>query len=201
MEGRRKMKRFILPGLAAVAIVTGAVAYAQTEGSPGHRGHMMFEMLDANKDGTVTRAEATAAAEKHFAEVDTNKDGVISQAERDAMRARMRDKMFDLMDSDKNGQLSREEFRAAHEKMRAAKGERGMQGMQGMHRGGHHGGMRGGGMMKADTTKAQAVARAQAMFDRIDANRDGNITAAERDAARQKMKDMRQSQQPEAPKN
>jgi Ca2+-binding EF-hand superfamily protein len=198
MEGRRKMKRFILPGLAAVAIVTGAVAYAQTEGSPGHRGHMMFEMLDANKDGTVTRAEATAAAEKHFAEVDTNKDGVISQAERDAMRARMRDKMFDLMDSDKNGQLSREEFRAAHEKMRAAKGERGM---QGMHRGGHHGGMRGGGMMKADTTKTQAVARAQAMFDRIDANRDGNITAAERDAARQKMKDMRQSQQPEAPKN
>jgi Ca2+-binding EF-hand superfamily protein len=201
MEGRRKMKRFILPGLAAVAIVTGAVAYAQTEGSPGHRGHMMFEMLDANKDGTVTRAEATAAAEKHFAEVDTNKDGVISQAERDAMRARMRDKMFDLMDSDKNGQLSREEFRAAHEKMRAAKGERGMQGMQGMHRGGHHGGMRSAGMMKADTTKAQAVARAQAMFDRIDANRDGNITAAERDAARQKMKDMRQSQQPEAPKN
>jgi Ca2+-binding EF-hand superfamily protein len=201
MEGRRKMKRFILPGLAAVAIVTGAVAYAQTEGGPGHRGHMMFEMLDANKDGTVTRAEATAAAEKRFAEVDTNKDGVISQAERDAMRARMRDKMFDLMDSDKNGQLSREEFRAAHEKMRAAKGERGMQGMQGMHRGGHHGGMRGGGMMKADTTKAQAVARAQAMFDRIDANRDGNITAAERDAARQKMKDMRQSQQPEAPKN
>jgi Ca2+-binding EF-hand superfamily protein len=198
MEGRRKMKRFILPGLAAVAIVTGAVAYAQTEGSPGHRGHMMFEMLDANKDGTVTRAEATAAAEKHFAEVDTNKDGVISQAERDAMRARMRDKMFDLMDSDKNGQLSREEFRAAHEKMRAAKGERGM---QGMHGGGHHGGMRGGGMMKADTTKAQAVARAQAMFDRIDANRDGNITAAERDAARQRMKDMRQSQQPEAPKN
>jgi hypothetical protein len=85
--------------------------------------------------------------------------------------------------------------------MRAAKGERGMQGMQGMHKGGHHGGMRGGGMMKADTTKAQAVARAQAMFDRIDANRDGNITAAERDAARQRMKDMRQSQQPEAPKN
>jgi Ca2+-binding EF-hand superfamily protein len=198
MEGRRKMKRFILPGLAAVVIVTGAVAYAQTEGGPDHRGHMMFEMLDANKDGTVTRAEATAAAEKHFAEVDTNKDGVISQAERDAMRARMRDRMFDLMDSDKNGQLSREEFRAAHEKMRAAKGERGMQGMHGS---GHHGGMRGGGMMKADTTKAQAVARAQAMFDRIDANRDGNITAAERDAARQKMKDMHQSQQPEAPKN
>jgi Ca2+-binding EF-hand superfamily protein len=198
MEGRRKMKRFILPGLAAVAFVTGAVAFAQAEGGPRTRGHMMFEMLDANKDGTVTRAEATAAAEKRFAEVDTNKDGVISQAERDAMRGRMRDAMFDRMDSDKNGQLSREEFRAAHEKMRAAKGERGM---QGMHRGGHHGGMRGGGMMKADTTKAQAVARAQAMFDRIDANRDGNITAAERDAARQKMKDMRQSQQPEAPKN
>lgn len=175
------MKRYILAGLAAAAVVTGAVAFAQAEHGPGPRGHMMFDLLDANKDGTVTRAEATAAAENRFAQMDTNKDGVISDAERDAMRARMQDMMFQRMDTDHNGQISREEFRAAHAKMRGAWGG---------HRG-HHGGMGSGGMMKANATKADFVARAQAMFDRIDANHDGKITAAERDAAREKMKEMR----------
>lgn len=185
------MKRYILPGLAAAAFVTGAVAYAQTERGPGPRGHMMFDLLDADKDGTVTRAEATAAVEKKFAEADTNKDGVISDAEREAMRGRMHDMMFQRMDSDKNGQISREEFRAAHEKMGAAGGG---------HRG-HHGGMGRGGMMKANATRAEVVAQAQAMFDRVDANRDGKITTAERDAAHETMKGMRGNHKHEHPKN
>lgn len=170
------MKRFILPGLAAAAVTIGAVAYAKVEG--GHAGgrHMMFEMLDANKDGTVTRAEATAAAEKHFAEVDTNKDGVITAPERDAIRARMVDAHFKRMDADNNGQISPAEFRAGHEKMGSADGHR------------SHGGMGKGSMMQGDMTKAAAVTRAQAMFDRIDADHDGKITAAERDAARSKMR-------------
>ena len=137
---------------------------------------MMFEMLDANKDGTVTRAEATAAAEKHFAEVDTNNDGVITASERDAMHARMVDEHFKRMDADNNGQISPTEFRAGHEKMRSAEGHR------------THGGMGMGSMMQGDMTKAAFVARAQAMFDRIDADHDGKITAAESDAARSKMR-------------
>lgn len=173
------MKRYIIPGLAAVAVVAGTVAYAQTDGQPGHRGHRMFEKLDANKNGAVTRAEVTAAVEKHFTEVDTNKDGTISAAELDAMHQRMHDMMFERMDTDKNGQISRDEFRAAHADMGKRWGK------------GHHGGRMGGGMMKENATRADMLTRAQAMFDRVDTNRDGTITAAERDAAHGRMKDMR----------
>ena len=51
-----------------------------------------------------------------------------------------------------------------------------------------------GMMMGADAnrdgvlTKAEAVAAAGAMFDRVDTNRDGRIDAAERQAARGAMK-------------
>ena len=50
----------------------------------------MFTMADANKDGKVTEAEATAAALARFDRVDTNKDGTISDAERQAAREKMR---------------------------------------------------------------------------------------------------------------
>jgi Ca2+-binding EF-hand superfamily protein len=48
---------------------------------PRHGGMMggrMFRMLDEDRDGKVTKAEATAAGDKLFARMDTNKDGVIS---------------------------------------------------------------------------------------------------------------------------
>jgi len=44
----------------------------------------MFAMADANKDGRVTLAEATAAATAHFDRVDTNRDGTLSPEERRA---------------------------------------------------------------------------------------------------------------------
>ena len=74
-------------------------------GGPGMGGHrmggqmgggsgMMLRMADANKDGAVTRDEATAAALKHFDQMDSNKDGQVTQAERQAamkaMGARMK---------------------------------------------------------------------------------------------------------------
>lgn len=193
------MKRFILPGLAAAAFITGVAAYAQQqEGSPpsGQGGHMLFDLLDANKDGTVTRAEAMAAAEKHFTEADTDHNGILSQSEQDAMHTRMRatmeDAMFKRMDSDGNGQISLEEFKAAHERMRAAMGNH--EDGSGMRRG-HEGGMGmmgKGRMMQGDVTKAAYLARVQLMFERVDANHDGKITAAERDAARAKMMEMHQ---------
>lgn len=45
-------------------------------------GGKAFERADANKDGKVTLAEATATALAHFDKVDANKDGVISAQER-----------------------------------------------------------------------------------------------------------------------
>ncbi|MCQ1834509.1 calcium-binding protein [Neorhizobium galegae] len=41
-------------------------------------GQGMFRMVDEDKDGKVTKAEASAASDKLFARMDTNKDGTIS---------------------------------------------------------------------------------------------------------------------------
>ncbi len=68
----------------------------------GHRmgghdmmGGMMTRMSDANKDGTVTRAEYDAAAKARFDKADANHDGKVTVEERraafKAMRPRARD--------------------------------------------------------------------------------------------------------------
>ncbi|CDN52433.1 Calcium-binding EF-hand-containing protein [Neorhizobium galegae bv. officinalis bv. officinalis str. HAMBI 1141] len=41
-------------------------------------GQGMFRMVDEDKDGKITKAEASAASDKLFARMDTNKDGTIS---------------------------------------------------------------------------------------------------------------------------
>lgn len=46
---------------------------------------------DANKDGTVTQAEFTAAALQRFDASDTNKDGQVTKEERQAHRQQMRE--------------------------------------------------------------------------------------------------------------
>lgn len=116
---------------------------------------------DADNDGVVTRAEAIAQADERFA----------------------------AMDADKNGQISTDEGRTGRRDGHHA-GRRG----QGKHR--HGGGLEkmharpdanGDGLISLDEHRAQAVAR----FDRTDANKDGRIDAAERDAARAARKAMR----------
>lgn len=166
------MKTLISATLAASILIGGAAASAEPAGGHGHGprgGGRMLEMLDGNKDGTITRAEATAALTQHFAAMDSDKNGTITQAEREAARTRMMQERFAKMDTDGNGQLSQQELMAA----RDAKRE----------------GMRGkmGRMMKGDMTRDQFLARPMAMFDRVDTNKDGQITAAERDAARDAM--------------
>ena len=56
----------------------------------GHRmvrfGARAFERMDADKDGRISLAEATAARLQRFDRVDADKDGTISQEERRAAR-------------------------------------------------------------------------------------------------------------------
>ncbi len=60
-------------------------------GGPGGMGGMGPMGADANKDGTVTQAEFTAAALQRFDRLDANKDGTVTKEERQAARAAMRE--------------------------------------------------------------------------------------------------------------
>lgn len=93
-------------------------------GGPGswrehHRAHL--DEADANQDGNITRDEFLARPLELFARLDANRDGVISAQERqqaqDVRRghSRMREGRNDRPNPDANndGQITREEFRAA----------------------------------------------------------------------------------------
>jgi hypothetical protein len=163
---------------------------------------------DADANGVLTRAEAQAGATQMFAKLDANGDGKLDQADRAARHAAMQAKRFEALDANKDGSISKAEWdqhgadRAAKRAERGQKhaeagepGQRGGHRMGGRHgpRGGHHG-MRGGMMMKADTDGDKAISQAEfqtaalARFDAADANKDGQVTAAERQAQRTERK-------------
>lgn len=191
-------KKISLLTLGAALIAVPVLA------APGGDRHMGHNMGDADGNGVVTRAEAQASATQMFAKMDANKDGKIDATDRAAQRAEMQAQRFAALDANKDGSISRAEWdqhgtdRAAKRAERAEKradageardGER--RGMRGHHgkRGGHHG--MGGRMMgRADTDGDKAISQAEfqtaalARFDAADANKDGQVTAEERQAQR-----------------
>lgn len=158
-----------------------------------------FTKMDANRDGTLNEADRAARHAMMFDKLDADKDGSVSKAEMEAMRAhhggkrgdRMarrdgkpapteaqktdrRAAMFARVDTDGNGAVSRAEFDAMHAKMGARMGGKM--------------GKRGGGKMDGAITLQAFVANALTRFDKTDANRDGTVTQAERQAARESMR-------------
>ena len=156
---------------------------------------------DVDANGVLTRTEAQAHATQMFAKLDVNKDGKVDATDRAAERAERQAQMFASLDADGNGSISKAEW-DKHSADRAAKrgdkradaGEAREGGKRHGMRGGHHG-KRGGhhGMMmgKADVNGDKAISQAEfqtaalARFDAADANKDGQVTAAERQAQRE----------------
>ncbi|ALC11971.1 hypothetical protein LH20_08415 [Sphingopyxis sp. 113P3] len=189
------MKKMTILTLGAALIAVPALA------APGERG-----MGDADGNGVLTRAEAQTAAANMFAKLDINKDGKLDAADRAARQAAMQAKRFAALDANSDGSISKAEWdqhnsnreakRAEWKEKRSARageageGKHAMRGLRGK-RGGHHG-MRGhqGMMMKADTNGDKAISQAEfeaaalARFDRLDTNKDGQVTAEERQAQR-----------------
>ena len=118
---------------------------------------------DANRDGTVTAEERQAAHQ--------------------AKRAERSDTRFARMDTNGDGSISRAEFDAPRE-ARAERGPRtGRAGMRGP-RGGR-GGDRAARMAdRGPVVIAEARAKAEQAFARMDADGNGTVTAAERQAVR-----------------
>ena len=192
--------------LASALAVTG-LAHAMPGGHDGRMGP------------PKTRAELQAKIAEHFKKADANGDGIVTKAEADAAREAMKAKFaerraerrsehFAMLDADKNGQLSKEEFAAPRERGdrkdgdRAGRGHGGHGGKHMGHRGGRGGGaggfggmaMRGQWFERADANKdgkltlAEASAKPLEMFDKVDANKDGTISPEEHDAARAMMR-------------
>lgn len=157
------MKKMMIIGSGfAALLLAGGIATAAPDGDVHGGGmHRGMHGADANRDGVLTRAELTASLDAHFAKLDTNKDGQITKEERDAHHKARADEHFKRLDADGNGQVSRAEFDAAHEKRMAERAERG-EGEGGMHRGGHHGMRDMHGMFDADKDGIITKAEAQA---------------------------------------
>lgn len=214
---RRFFTTVAVGSLFVGGLAASHLAFAQPgadgAGPGGPRGGGLMMMADANKDGSLTKAELTAALEARFARMDVDRDGKLTQADRDAMRQQRLDERFAALDTDKNGQISKAEFTAGHQARMDRRDEAGKPGGPDArpdagpdggrhfggraHRGPGHGmgpggpggfGGRGDADKDGAVTKAEFMAGPLAMFDKADTNKDGTVTADEMKAARQAMR-------------
>jgi hypothetical protein len=124
----------------------------------------------------LTREGALAEARAQFAKRDANKDGKLDAADRDVHRQQMTGTMFDRVDTNRDGSISRDEWNAGATRLAEVHG--GPRHMLKMGRPARP--------MPGDTDADQAISlrefEAQALerFTRADANKDGLVTLAER---------------------
>jgi len=202
------------PGVAPGTAPPPLVAPGQPRAAPQVRMRIM-------SDRVMTRDEVVKHVSEMFAKLDTNKDGYITKAEVDALHQKMegamamagdwqkrladrgimmgdRNQIFDRLDTNHDGSISRQEFVAGQGQVRqerimimrnesgtapGAPGEHGMR--MHMH---SMGGMGFATRLfdMADTNHdgrvslAEAQAMALAHFDKADVNHDGKITPDER---------------------
>ena len=224
------MTKYLLGAAAAAAVVAMSPVIAQTPapvapqiqdrlGEPGWHGlgrntvhsraelgahvRTMFEKLDTNRDGYVTKAEAQAAKAGRAERIAKRMErrGARSSEHRLANRGAM----FDRLDTNRDGSISRTEFEAAparHERRVVVRTDRNADGVpdgpraHGMRamRMGMGMGLRGRMFDMADAnrdgrvTLQEATAAAYRHFDTADVNRDGQITPDERIQMHQRMR-------------
>lgn len=163
-------------GLSITALVTAAaagLALAQPEPNPGGPAQMAPPPLAR----PVTRDMARVGAERLFARLDVNNDGKLDAVDRDGRIAAM----FDTIDSNHDGAVSRAEFIASLRNGPEGRGPEGLIQVRGL-------GMALRIMREADpqhtgtVTRDAFVAAALTLFDRSDLNHDGKVTPEERRA-------------------
>ena len=88
------MKKLLL--MSALALVIGAPSAAYAGDHEGghkgeHKGHKMFDKLDLNNDGEITKAEFDSFHQTKFTELDADGSGVITKDEIEAMKEKMKE--------------------------------------------------------------------------------------------------------------
>jgi Ca2+-binding EF-hand superfamily protein len=116
--------------IAAAVIAATAGTAAAAEGARRHFdgerqrvGQMMFDRIDADRDGAITSEELLAALAKRFTDADANADSALTKAEAVAAieaqteferarrhAGRIADRLFERLDLDGNGQLALSEI-------------------------------------------------------------------------------------------
>lgn len=105
--------------MVSVFVLGASMAYAEPSAHdmPGARkaqwADKHFKEMDANGDGTISKAEFDDFHTKHFQEIDADKDGKLTREEmregHKEKREQAKDGRFDEVDADHDGVLSREE--------------------------------------------------------------------------------------------
>lgn len=158
----------------------------------------MFQNLDANHDGFVTRDELDSLHERMMG----MHEGMVKGIGERGMKGPDRAAAFDRLDTNHDGVISRQEFMAAKPRMEEHRmmvmrdgSMAGGPGMKGMHM---HGANFGGHLFEmADTNRDGRVSLQEATnaalqhFDRADLNHDGKLTPQERQQAHQLMRGSR----------
>ena len=196
------MKTLLIGGTALLVSVAAFAQVAPVTPAPAPRAERV-----------QTRAEVQAKVAEHFAKVDANHDGSITKAEADAAMQAFhakfaqhskdrhndwRDNAFERLDSNRDGAVSRQEWDAgaAQREQRVASRDRDGDGRPDA-RGFRHAGMGGFGdrmFEMADVNKdgrvtlQEAQAAALQHFDMADANRDGQVTPDERRQMHERMR-------------
>lgn len=141
----RNVRNTIAALFAVSAVTLGfGVHAADGAGEHGKQGPDRIKHADKDGDGRLSRDEAAAMPRlaKQFDQIDTNKDGFLSKDELQAMRAKHGEQRqarpdtdrdgnitraeaerfpklkdnFDKLDTNKDGVLSKEEMKAAHDR-------------------------------------------------------------------------------------
>ena len=158
----------------------------------------MFEHLDANHDGFVTREEVDSLHQR----VMSMHDGMAKEMADRGMKVPDRAAAFDRLDTNHDGTISRQEFMAAKPHLEEHRvmvmrdgGMPGHPGLEGMHM---HAASFGGHLFEmADANHDGRVSLQEATnaalqhFDRADLNHDGKLTPEERQQAHQLMRGSR----------
>ena len=102
---------------AVLAIVAGTgVAIAQSQDGD-RRGPVSFETLDVDGSGEIDATDLQALRDNRFAEFDADNDGQISEAEfmarAEAQAGERATRMFERLDADGDGLLSRDKSNVA----------------------------------------------------------------------------------------